>query len=191
MIYSNSQKEIITKEFPFGTLKGILLGEEGRGRTGIFIPVRGIPEDQHGLFEYKPVNGLYRNENIGIGMSKSGRPVIVSASQAVAVSDGIILTSYNGYTRRGNGFVEILEGGEIVAIGVGADGEAGRVGQWQESLIKPLSESIKIHVRYSGGRVSNPISADYFLIKHDGDLYFMRQDELETFEDLKGGNENG
>ena len=39
MIYSNLELKVGEKEFTFGKLKGVTLGERGRGRFEVFLPV--------------------------------------------------------------------------------------------------------------------------------------------------------
>jgi len=63
-----------------------------------------------------------------VKLSMSGKPKIVEAYDPTIY---IIISTGNGYTRRGDGSVEIFkDSARILAEGNGADGDAGRIGIW-------------------------------------------------------------
>lgn len=145
MIYSNVKIASEEREFSFGKMTVIALGEKGRGRREIVLP---CPKDtvlKEGL-----------NEGLTIGFSKSGKPKIVSGYDSELY---YVLSSYGGYTRRGNGTIYIIREGEKHSIdamddcleyGNGADGDAGRIGDWQVIVMKPRATDV-ISLKYSGG----------------------------------------
>ncbi len=145
MIYSNTNLKAEEREFSFGKMFVIALGESGRGRKEIILP---CPE---GITIKK---GL--NEDLSIGFSKSGKPKIVQAYDCTMF---YLLSSYGGYTRRGNGIIKVLNEDETstfafstsncLAYGNGADGDAGRIGDWDVVLLSDPKKNIA--VRYSGG----------------------------------------
>ena len=107
MLYINETVEVTTREFKFGTVEGISLGEHGRGRQQIFLPT---PQRLEGA-----VGGL--RTDLTIGLTKAGKPRINRNKDKDMY---LALSSERGYTRRGNG----------------ADGDAGRIGYWDVVLVK-------------------------------------------------------
>ena len=106
------------KEFRWGKMLVIELGEDGRGRELTLIPYH-APEDA---------------EFLEIGETRSGSPKIVPSKS----SEGWIalLSGAGCYTRGTYGTVFCLEKDKekikIIAHGSGAFGSAGRVGWWHE-----------------------------------------------------------
>lgn len=141
MIYSNRKRVVETKEMPWGTLKAITLGEKGRGRKSYSLPC-----------EVDIEKGS--NTYLTIGETKTGNPKVIKKED-----DNIFLLvdTYNGYTRRGNGYVQKLKKQtELTSVLVqanGADGDAGRIGQWDDILIKveKAEEAIYLRIKLSGG----------------------------------------
>ena len=141
MIYSNRKRVVETKEMPWGTLKAITLGEKGRGRKSYSLPC-----------EVDIEKGS--NAYLTIGETKTGNPKAIKKED-----DNIFLLvdTYNGYTRRGNGYVQKLKKQtELTSVLVqanGADGDAGRIGQWDDILIKveKAEEAIYLRIKPSGG----------------------------------------
>jgi hypothetical protein len=134
MIFSNVEKRLKDKELSFGILKYVGLGEYGRGRKEILLPS-----------EYDILLGW--NKDLTIGTTRSGRPRIIKANDPTVY---LLLESNGGYTRRGNGRI-ISIGGEEIATGWGADGDAGRIGQWDAKVLK-FSSPGEVLVILSGGR---------------------------------------
>jgi len=142
MIYSNVEIHKVKREFPFGVLNLVTLGEEGRGRRELRLPsncdiAKGV------------------NPNLTIGLTKSGRPRVDRGDEEGIVY--LLLSSEGGYTRRGNGKILFLKEDEdsieVLAIGNGADGTAGRIGYWTTALVKSTKETY-IRVKKSGGNPS-------------------------------------
>lgn len=134
MIFSNVTKTVKDKQLSFGVLKAICLGEYGRGRKEIILPS-----------EYDVMEGW--NKEITIGTTRSGRPRIVKEQDSTIY---LLLESNGGYTRRGNGRIKFI-GGEEIATGWGADGDAGRIGNWDAKVLK-FSSPGEVLVILSGGR---------------------------------------
>ena len=142
MIWSNRNQHTNETEMSFGVLKGFYLGEIGRGRKAVFIP----SEDD-------VVEGV--NEGLTVKLSKSGKPKIVEAYDPAIY---VIISTGNGYTRRGCGRIEIFQGdgAKIIAEGNGADGDAGGIGSWGEYVLQVTKKDFCIKVHYSGGVALQP-----------------------------------
>lgn len=141
MLYSNVNKTVETRHMSFGELRGIALGEPGRGRKEIFLPVP----------EKFPPNIPARSEVItefSIGLSKAGRPRVVA-------DDGnlyLILDCKGVYTRGTLGVVYGLVDHEynVIESAYGAYGEAGNVGTWYATIVKAKDGDV-FRVKKSGG----------------------------------------
>lgn len=109
-------------------IRGIALGERGRGRYETFLPVPTKYPESSPAHE--------RLQNYGIGFTKSNRPRIVPDSQHQGVC--ALLTSNGGYNRQQSGYVRILQNSAVqhLATGTGAWGGAGRVGGWTDAVIQ-------------------------------------------------------
>lgn len=140
MIYSNINLSIETRKMSFGDLKCVTLGEKGRGRKEILLP--SLSNITVGL-----------NKELTVGLSKNGRPRINRVKQEDNTMY-LLIDTYGGYSRRGNGYIEYREeqGFQILAEGNGADGDAGRIGSWGVYVIKaPVDDKLKIiKIKYSG-----------------------------------------
>lgn len=125
MLFLNKSTEVSAREFKFGVVNGIALGEHGRGRQQIFLPT---PKDLEGS-----IGGL--RSDLTIGLSKAGKPRINRGKDKDIY---LALSSERGYTRRGNGVVKVpaSQTVELIARGNGADGDAGRIGYWDVILVK-------------------------------------------------------
>lgn len=150
MLYSNTNIKVKEVEMEWGILKTFNLGEAGRGRREIRLPSN-IPEDtiKRGV-----------TEDLVVGFTKNGKPRINKGKEEGFY---LILSSYGGYTRRGNGkiFVPIDRQQEVkvLALGNGADGDAGRIGFWDCAVLQvPNDFFIKVH--NSGGTPET-----YYLIR--------------------------
>ena len=94
MLYSNRNLESEVRQFDWGTIFQVALGEHGRGRKLLTLT---CPEDT----EIK--SGI--NEEYSIGSTKSGKPRIVKKKDNELY---MILSSEGGYTRRGDGTIKVL-----------------------------------------------------------------------------------
>lgn len=141
MIYSNTNREAIKIQMPWGDLKAINMGEQGRGRRQYPLPS-----------EFNIERG--NNEWLTIGETKTGKPKVIKKAD---LSIFLLINTYGGYTRRGNGYVQKLKKQtELTSVLVqanGADGDAGRIGQWDDILIKveKAEEAIYLRIKPSGG----------------------------------------
>lgn len=144
MIYSNRKYIAEAVEMDFGTLHQIALGEKGRGRKEIRITCPAGCVVEEGL-----------NVGLTIGLTKSGRPRINAQKDGTLY---LLLSTQGGYTRRGGGEAYKWVGNtatyEKLAEGNGADGDAGRIGQWYCYLIKVSGtpENDWICLKIGGGR---------------------------------------
>lgn len=124
MIWSNKKHTMKAKEMPFGTLNCIELGESGRGRKLLVLPSE--VDIQEGL-----------NPMVTIGLSKTGKPRVNRFKDNELY---LLLDTGYGYTRRGDGRVWTLKENEesfqVLAGGYGADGDAGRIGNWDVLVLK-------------------------------------------------------
>jgi len=145
MIFSNKRWERVEKEFPFGKVEGIVMGEEGRGRKEVFVPSK-----------YYILQG--ENLGLGVGQTKTGKPRINLDETSGTY---LMIGTYRGYTRRGDGFIDFTrpEALEFLTVAYGADGGAGRIGRWYDYLIKinDFTKDTMIRVHYSGGGESSII----------------------------------
>jgi hypothetical protein len=92
---------------------------------------------------------MYKNLSIEV---INGFPVIVEKPDDTLF---MLFNTCAGYTRRGNGYLKIREADrskvEVVARGNGADGAAGRIGSWDELLVKVLDPTVVFNEHKSGG----------------------------------------
>jgi len=148
----------------FGQLSGIAIGEHGRGRKEVFIP---CPEG------VEIIEGMC--ENLSISTTQSGRCRIDRGNNGFFA----ILSSEGGYTRRGNGTIESLASNPVKILdrGNGADGDAGRIGDWDAVIAEMPAGGTIIRVRRSGGNPSD-------LIRFDGySFQYIPNAEIEAFFD--------
>lgn len=167
MIYTNTRLVVQERVLSFGTLKGISIGEQGRGRKELFIP---CPDG----IEY--IDGVA--PNLSIGRTKSGKCRIDKGNTGFFA----ILSSEGGYTRRGCGRIWSLKSNPIKVLDTanGADGAAGRIGSWSAIIAEMPQVETFIRIRKSGG---NPSDLVYF----DGyNFVFISNEEIELFFDEKG-----
>lgn len=168
MLYSNRNLESEVRQFDWGTIFQVALGEHGRGRKLLTLT---CPEDT----EIK--SGI--NEEYSIGSTKSGKPRIVKKKDNELY---MILSSEGGYTRRGDGTIKVLvkdsKNIEVLARGNGADGLAGRIGTWDCVLIH-LEGNLEtvVQVRTSGAGYGTP--ADLYVVKENKVYHCI----IETIED--------
>jgi len=147
MIYSNLDLKAVAREFHWGTLKIISLGEKGRGRKELIIPTTSSVK-----------KGI--NEDLSISLSKRGNPKIESKFDSTLY---LLLSSEGGYTRKGDGYFEYPEYAcTVLNTGNGADGEAGRIGSWKVVLLKVDTKlPLQIKIKYSGGKEPSTLFINY------------------------------
>lgn len=154
--YSGEEFELKELELSNGTIKkkGLLLGEKGRGRRQVFLPA-------HLHKDTLPEGTLI--STLMIGRSRSGRPVLnrVRDNDEEYDNEGItiIVDTFAGSCRAGDGRVYHLGHGiehlTLVARAIGAEGEAGKVGNY-DALVVKTRESTMFLVLPSGGHTSAP-----------------------------------
>lgn len=171
MFFINITTEVVAKKLKFGTIEGISLGEHGRGRQQIFLPV------PHGL--EGPIGGL--RPYLTIGLTKSGKPRINRGKDKDIY---LALSTERGYTRRGNGVVKTPVGQEVELItrGNGADGDAGRIGYWDVVLVK-ANEGDVFRVTWGGSGYGYEPT---FYVIHNGQVLEADQQEVEDLYESVG-----
>lgn len=164
MLFMNKTVEVESREFKFGTVAGVALGEHGRGRQQVFLPT---PKGLEGA-----IGGL--RSDLTIGLTKAGRPRINHGKDKNMY---LALSSERGYTRRGNGVVKIPVGQavELIARGNGADGDAGRIGYWDVVLVK-TKEGDVFRVTWGGSGYGYEPT---FYVVHNGQVFEADQQEVE------------
>jgi len=161
--------EPIEKEFPWGKMKIVFIGEKGRGRIYALIPFHA---------EYDPGAQDYE-----IAQTRSGKPKIVRTGKP---SEGYIarISTYGDYLRNDHGELRMLKANvpnvRIIATGLGAFGEAGRLGFWPDYLltIKPPYPVI-FHVLPTRLK-------DYWLVFLEKAVYKLYKEEFASFEETMG-----
>jgi len=174
MIYSNVKLIPEKLQLSFGELLACRLGEHGRGRKEIILPVKfdavvGEPLDLRGL---------------SIGQSIAGNPTLIKRTDNELF---LILSSYGGYTRRGNGRIIPIEGDfKVLAEGWGADGDAGRIGDWDVKIIKAPNKGV-IRISYSG-KYRYGVDPEYneLLFIDGGHVDTVMLSQMEAYCDAKG-----
>lgn len=143
MIITNEKIISHEREFEFGKISQIALGEKGRGRELLVLTTPDGCVLEKGL-----------NRNLTISKTRSGKYKVISQSDNEIY---LLLSTAGGYTRRGNGTVYKplnSKNFEVLDRGNGADGIAGRIGSWDVLLIKVLNveeEGEWLRIRRSGG----------------------------------------
>lgn len=171
MLYLNKAVDVVTREFKFGAVNGIALGEHGRGRQQIFLPA---PKGLEGV-----VGGL--RIDLTIGLSKAGKPRINRGKDKDMY---LALSSERGYTRRGNGVIKTPVGQtvELITRGNGADGDAGRIGYWDVVLVK-ANEGDVFRVTWGGSGYNYEPT---FYVVHNGQVFEADQQEIEELYESLG-----
>ena len=164
MIYANQEIKKREKEMDWGTLTYFSLGERGRGRREISLPTN--------IKEEKIKSGL--NAELTIGFTKNGNPRVNHGHDN---SLYLLLSSEYGYTRRGDGIIYMpkVHANEIdiLAVGNGADGDAGRIGSWDCGLYKaPADRDIMFRVKMAGG------AASVYYLLHENAVYKGNASEI-------------
>ena len=170
MLFINRGYEIVSKEMSFGRVSGITIGEPGRGRREIFLPT---PVDLNGT-----IGDLERH--LTIGYSRSGRPKICRGDEGMY----LILSSEKDYTRKGCGRIKVPvdQRTEVIARGIGADGDAGRIGNWDVVLVKAEEDDV-FRVTWSGYGYGYP--ATFYVVHHDL-VYYADQPYVEVLYEAIG-----
>lgn len=171
MLFLNKAVGVEAREFKFGTVNGIALGEHGRGRQQIFLPT---PKELEGA-----VGGL--RSDLTIGLTKAGKPRINRGKDKAMY---LVLSTERGYTRRGNGIVKTPVGHtvELIARGNGADGDAGRIGYWDVILVK-ANEGDVFRVTWGGSGYGYEPT---FYVVHNGQVFEADQQEVEDLYESLG-----
>ena len=157
------------EEFPWGKMQVVTLGEQGRGRIYTIVPFHAV---------YDPSANDYE-----IGSTKSGKPKIIRTGKP---SLGYIakVSTLGDYARHAYGELRLLKTNapnvKIIAAGLGAWGDAGRLGSWSEYLlqIKPPYPVIFY--------VIPTRTLNYWLVFTENNVYKVLRSELSVFEERSG-----
>ena len=170
MLFMNKTAEVESREFKFGTVAGVALGEHGRGRQQVFLPT---PKGLEGV-----IGGL--RSDLTIGLTKAGRPRINHGKDKDMY---LALSSERGYTRRGNGVVKVPvdQAVELIARGNGADGDAGRIGYWDVVLVKAKEGDV---FRVTWGGSGYGYEPTFYVVHNDQVLETDQQEVEDLYESL-------
>ena len=175
MIYTNRTFAIQERELSFGKLRGIAIGERGRGRYEVFLPVpQNVTKLETGM-----------NANLSIGMSKNNKPRINNGDDGNLY---MIMSSEARYTRRGSGYVfEVKLNGdtdeskvEVIAKANGADGDAGRIGSWEAQVLKVKPGAV---VKVVWGGSGYGITPTYYFVNSDGTVTAVEEEDIQSYYD--------
>ena len=175
MIYANKNFVVQEREFTYGKLNCISLGEKGRGRKEVLLPVpKSLEEIKKGI-----------NKNLTIGLTKNGKPRVnyISPKKKEEYIYAII-DSYNGYTRPCDGTVKLMykNGIEELVVAWGADGDAGRIGSWEVKVLKiPNDDKRRFTRLISSGRSEDK---DGYIISKGSDIVFVQENDIENYFDM-------
>lgn len=145
MLYSNVEIKAEIREFDFGKINQMFIGEFGRGRKAIVLT---CPEGLKGI----PADELFSGYTLGT--TKTGKFRVNAKEDNVLY---LLVSSKGGYTRRGDGTVRIgnlqKDMVTLLAEGNGADGDAGRIGQWSCKLfrVENTTKEFVVEVNPGGG----------------------------------------
>lgn len=164
--------EPVKESFEWGEMDVITLGEKGRGRRLTIVPF-------HALFEDK-------GDKYDVALTKTGRPKIVVSEGA---PKGWIakLSSEGVYTRWTKGFVSVLkddmENIEVLATGMGAFGDAGRLGSWNDHLVKVNEKITRIYVHPAGDWKRENF---WLVFNYKSEPVKVNVDEVNLFSEMTG-----
>jgi len=158
----------VEREFPFGKLSVICLGERGRGSYEYVVPCEDAPL-------------------LAVAATKTGKAKLIKSQSNAGF---IARVSAQGcYTRGTEGLAFVHTDDQhkvkVIASGNGSYGAAGRIGTWQEYLME-IRGSALIRVKPSGGEHKYP---HYFLHFNDetGEVLKLNsQQELDAWIDATG-----
>lgn len=139
MIFCNKDFETEELSMPFGTMEALILGERGRGRNRVTVPVPKGTKLKQGL-----------NEN-SIEQTKLGKTRINNEGDGAYA----VICTKHGHTRSGSGYVKILKSTPSVKTiekGWGADGDKGEVGSWDAVILAfEKNHPAWVAIRMAGG----------------------------------------
>lgn len=175
MLYVNRTFSIETREMSFGKLRGFALGERGRGRYEIFIPV---PDEVEKL-------NIGMNVNMSVGQTRNGKPRINIGDDGNLY---MIMSSEARSPKQGDGFVfevKLNNNNEpkvvVLASANGADGEDGRIGSWEAKVLRVKPGSI-IKVVWSGSGYG--ITPTYYFVQ-DNEVVAVEEEDIPSYYDLR------
>ena len=152
-----------SRQFAFGALNVITLGERGRGRFETIVPMQ---------------SGLTENQAVKTAPTKSGKVKIIAGDNT---RDWLARISCRGvYTRGTEGWASVLTQQahqvEVVASGHGAEGSAGRIGFWADYILY-IHDNTLLRVKPHGG-YKTPA---YYLYFADQAVVRIEEQEIDLF----------
>ena len=180
-IFTNREYRVETIETPFATLKGLRLGEEGRGRSEKIISIGAeMPED------FKGLNGY--SQDISVRKTLNGNWELIPWDTGDLY---MIINTNSGYKRGCSG--EILElvdpdnptktsRVERLQVAWGAYGDAGGIGGYDELLLRVYPDAI-IKINYTTGSRYN---SNEILFVEDGQVVVVPVRLLSIYYDSIG-----
>lgn len=148
------------------TGKVVALGESGRGRKLTEVPLIGL-ETTDRLEEAAVLRLDEKVIPARYSWESPSMKVIYGLTQVGEHADEFLvrISTEGGYTRRGCGSWEVWKGNPtLLAEGNGADGDAGRIGDWSDGLWV-LHEGDTLRVRQAGGGPSYALWVEDGIIK--------------------------
>lgn len=150
-------------EMSFGTLRAIALGEKGRGRMLTYVPCEGDFPD---------------GAPVALSTTRAGKPKIIAGHGGDTAGWLARVSTAGPYIRGAYGHVRVRAQDRalvsVVAVGYGAFGDAGRVGQWYDYLLR-LQEGAVLRVKPSRGPA-------YFLHATPDKIVRLEQEEASVYE---------
>ena len=152
-----------SRQFAFGALNVITLGERGRGRFETIVPMQ---------------SGLTENQAVKTAPTKSGKVKIIAGDNT---RDWLArISCRGGYTRGTEGWASVLTQQahqvEVVASGHGAEGSAGRIGFWADYILY-IHDNTLLRVKPHGG-YKTPA---YYLYFADQAVVRIEEQEIDLF----------
>lgn len=130
------------RKLSFGELNVLSLGERGRGRYETLVPVQG---------------NLVESDFVELAPTKSGNIKVIKGSNP----EGWLarISCCGCYTRNTEGRAYVHKQDDrnvtVLSAGNGAEGDAGRIGNWDDLLLK-VNDKTLIRVKQHGGSKIDP-----------------------------------
>lgn len=155
----------------------VRLGERGRGRWESLVTIRGLAE------KFDRCHPIVSERVIGDSPKKF--VTLVPERQPDSPDILMIVDASGPYTRNTSGFVGYISGKcDILTMGWGAHGDAGRLGRWFHGLLLCGPDAI-FRVKPFGGDKS----PEYVVFIENGAPVCLERDEYDTLQALRAVDE--
>lgn len=150
------------REMSLGSLSVLVLGERGRGMVEKLIH---CPEN------------IEDGDLVSLGKTRTGRAKILKQDDGQNNKWLAHISTEGAYIRGAYGHIEVSKWAdvELVELGYGAFGDAGRVGRWYDYLVV-VPDNTVVKVKPSRGKA-------YFLVFTSDKVHWLTDEELELFLD--------